>query len=143
MTPGTDALQAALAAEHAAVYVYGALGGQTSASEESDLHAILENGLRVHQLRRDDLIEAIARAGETPDGAAAAYELPRNLGDRATVQRAARQVEHRCQQHYAAVVAATVGEVRRWAVTALRRSAVDVLAVRGTPEMLPGTGEYA
>ncbi len=45
----TDALQTALAAEHAAVFVFGALGGQTSQSADPTLYAAVTDGYVTHR----------------------------------------------------------------------------------------------
>ena len=52
MTP-LQALQQTLAGEHAAVYVYGVLGGRVSSSEQPDLARRLSSAYAVHRGRRD------------------------------------------------------------------------------------------
>ena len=53
MTTELDALQATLAAEHAAVYVYGLLGSRTSQSAEPELYVALRAAYEAHRERRD------------------------------------------------------------------------------------------
>lgn len=48
-----DALQTTLAAEHAAVHLYGVLGAQTSASATPDLFAAVSDAYAAHRGRRD------------------------------------------------------------------------------------------
>ncbi|MFC4786674.1 ferritin-like domain-containing protein [Nocardioides sp. MAHUQ-72] len=137
-----DALQTTLAAEHAAVYVYGVLGAQTSRSSSPELYAALSGAYAEHRARRDVLTRAVTDAGEEPVAAAPAYDLPAGLDRSTVVTRTARDIEDRCAATYAALVASTEGYRRRWAIGALNDAAVRVLAFRGTPEMLPGADEY-
>lgn len=137
MTP-LDGLQAALAAEHAALYVYGALGARTSLSATPRLYDAVVAAYDDHRALRDELTEAVRTAGGEPVAAAAAYELPAPLGTPDQVTAAALGVELRCAATYTWVVEQTSGPDRRLAVTALRRSAVRALAFRGSPEIFPG-----
>lgn len=140
--PETDVLQTALAAEHAAVYEYGVLGAATSASAAPEQFAAVSAAYRDHRDQRDELTAMVRDAGGTPVAAEPAYEIP-DVRTPAQVDTAAVRVEEACQETYAWVVAGTAGEPRRWAVDALRMSAVRVLAFRGSPEIFPGAGEYA
>jgi len=137
-----EALQATLAAEHAALYVYGVLGGQTSQSAQPELFASISDAYDTHRARRDLLTGEIAGLGADPVPAAAAYDVPDALGAPAAVARTARRVEDDCAATYATLVASTTAHRRRWAVDALQDAAVRVLAFRGTPEMFPGADEY-
>jgi hypothetical protein len=137
------ALQTTLAAEHAAIYVYGALGAQTSQSTAAGLFAALSSAYAEHRGRRDLLVREITDLGGTPVASAVSYELSPGLGSVTGVTRAARDLEQSCATTYAALVANTVGPRRRWAIGALTDAAVRALAFRGTPEMLPGADEYA
>ncbi|MBI2243204.1 MAG: DUF4439 domain-containing protein [Nocardioides sp.] len=107
-----DALQTALAAEHAAVYVYGALGGRTSRSATPELFASVVRAYDAHRARRDRLTATILDEGAEPVAAEPAYELPR-LDTPAQVDRAALAVERTCAATYAYLVEHTVGEQRR------------------------------
>lgn len=137
MTP-LDALQTALAAEHAALHVYGALGAKTSASATPQLYAELVAAHRAHRGLRDELTAAVRDAGGEPVAAEAAYELPAPLGTPDAVTRAALDVERACEATYAWTVEQTSGAERRLAVNALTRTAVRALAFRGSPEIFPG-----
>ena len=79
MTTELDALQATLAAEHAAVYVYGLLGSRTSQASEPDLYVALRAAYEAHRERRDTLIGEIAALAATPTPAAPAYTPPAGL----------------------------------------------------------------
>ena len=133
-----DALQTALAAEHAAVYLYGALGGRTSQSATPELFAAVAAAYAAHRARRDRLTAAIVDLAAEPVAAEPAYELPR-LDTPPQVTRAALGVERACAATYAYLVENTVAERRRSAIEALTESAVRELAFDGDPEALPGS----
>ena len=138
MTP-TDALQDALAAEHAAVYVFGVLGAQTSEVEQSRLFDNLSTAYQQHRSARDALVARIRKLGVRPVAAAPAYELPNGVSTPAQVVRAALVTERRATQTYSTLVSQTVGDDRSWAVDALDESAVRQLRFGGRPENFPGT----
>jgi hypothetical protein len=138
-----EALQATLAAEHAAVFVYGALGGRTSRSAAPELFAGVSSAYAAHRSRRDQLTAEIVDGGDSPVAAEAAYELPHPLLTPDQVNRAALDVERACATTYTYLVANTAADRRRWAIEALNEAAVRELTFRGTPETFPGAGEYA
>jgi hypothetical protein len=138
-----QALQTALAAEHAAVYVLGALGGRTSQSANPLLFETISAAFAAHRVRRDELTAAITDLDAEPVAAEAAYDVPAGLERAERITRVARETEQSCATTYAWLVANTVDEMRRWAIEALNETAVRVLTLRGTPEMFPGAGEYA
>jgi threonine dehydrogenase-like Zn-dependent dehydrogenase len=138
-----DALQVALEGEHAALYVYGVLGAQTSASKSPQLYAAVSEGYETHRARRDDLTDLVLEAGGTPVASEQAYEIPRRLGTSELVARAALDLERRCATTYGWLVGNTVGSKRRWAVDALTDAAVRELTFRGSPETFPGGYEPA
>ncbi len=138
-----QALQTTLAAEHAAVYVLGALGGRTSQSADPELFEAISAAFAAHRVRRDDLTTAISELDAEPVAAKAAYDVPSGLERAERIARVARETEQACATTYSWLVANTVDEMRRWAIKALNETAVRVLTLRGTPEMFPGAGEYA
>jgi hypothetical protein len=142
MTP-LQALQKTLAAEHAAVYVCGALGAQTSQTRSRPLFDALTAAYTAHRARRDQLVQEITARGTEPVSSAPAYELPERSDTEAEVAGAALDLERGCATTYAYLVANSRGAGRRWAIGALTESAVRELAFRGTPEMFPGADEYA
>ena len=137
-------LQTTLAAEHAAVYLYGVLGGRTSQSAQPALYAAVVAAYDAHRARRDRLSAQLSDAGATPVAAEAAYDVPGGdpVGP-ARVAEVALTTERSCATTYSWLVASSTGATRRWAIQALNEAAVRELAFRGTPEMLPGAGEYA
>jgi hypothetical protein len=132
------ALQATLAAEHAAVFVLGALGGRASALDAPALRAALDRSYAVHLQRRDELRTRVSAAGRDPVAAEAAYRLPGPLTTAPQIEAAALHVERACARSYAALVAATSGDDRGWAVDALVGTAVGESAFGGRPQALPG-----
>jgi hypothetical protein len=134
-----DAQQAALAGEHAAVYLFGVFGAQASQSRQPELYARLLDAFRTHRKRRDQLTVTIAGAAAEPVAAEVSYDLPAAMGTDAELNDAALQVERRIARTYGQLVENTTGAERRWALVALDDSAVRQLEFRGTPEMFPGT----
>ncbi|HEU5035850.1 MAG TPA: ferritin-like domain-containing protein [Nocardioides sp.] len=139
----TEALQTTLAAEHAAVYVLGVLGGRTSRSATPALFDTVSAAYAAHRARRDHLVREIAGLGSEPVAAEAAYDVPQPLDTAARVERTGLDLERSCAATYAFLVASTTGARRRWAIEALNETAVRELAFRGTPETFPGADEYA
>ncbi len=133
-----EALQTALAAEHAALYVYGALGARTSEAAAPLLFATVSEAYATHRAWRDQLVSRLLDLGARPTAAAATYELPDTPATPSGVARAALAVERACAQTYAYVVANTVEGDRAWAVGALVRTAVREVALGAAPEALPG-----
>lgn len=140
MTP-VDALQTALAAQHAALYVYGALGARTSQSATPVLFADVSEAYAVHRAWRDLLTSRLVDEGVEPTPAAPTYELPATPPTPAGVSRAAVEVEQRCATTYAYVVANTSGPDRTWAIGALTRSAVRRVRFGAPPQALPGAAD--
>ncbi len=145
MTPMTvtplEALQKTLAAEHAAVYVYGVLGGRVSASTAPALAADLRAAYAQHRARRDQLTTKVLGEGGEPVPAEVSYEVPTAARTTAQHRAAARQVEATCAQTYAAAVASTDRADRQWAVTALEDAAVRGLRFGAAPTAFPGAPE--
>ena len=133
-----DALQTALAAEHAAVFVYGALGGQTSQSDDPTLYAEVTDAYVTHRGRRDRLIALLEGDGRQPVAAEPGYDLPADLSTPVAIAGRALALERACAETYAFVVASTTAEDRKWAIDALVDTAVRELSFGGKPERLPG-----
>ena len=138
-----DALQVALAGEHAALYEYGVLGAQTSVSDTPELFKAVTDAYETHRARRDHLTDLVVDEGGTPVASEPAYEIPGHLGTPAAVSSAALDLERRSASTYAWLVANTVRDQRRWAIEALTDAAVRELGFRGSPEIFPGARESA
>lgn len=137
MTP-VRALQAVLSGEHAAVYLYGVLGGQISRSEHPDLAALVGASYATHIGRRDALNALVVAHHATPAAAASAYRIPADVDTPAGARALARRIEGRCAQLYGQAIENSVGPDRSWAIAALRGAAVDVLAYGARPTDFPG-----
>ncbi len=137
----SEAVQATLAAEHAAVAVYAVLGGRVSATRDPEATTLIRTGYDLHQQRRDLLRGRLAQQGQTPVAAAPAYDVPARTRDARRLLQVAVTTEERCAEVYAQQVAGTSGEDRRWAVEALRDAAVRLLTLGGTPSGWPGLRE--
>ena len=136
-----DAVQRTLAGEHAAVWVYGVLGGQTSRSKDPKLYDAVSAAYRIHRGRRDQLIRSVIDQGAEPVASEVGYQLPNDASTSARVTAAALVTEQRCAATYADLVARTTDALRGWAIRALTDAAVRQLRFRGSPETFPGAGE--
>jgi hypothetical protein len=132
-----SALQAALAAEQAAVYGYGVVGAHLSGTARSQATAAYQ----AHRGRRDALAERVSAAGATPSPAAPGYQLPFAVTDASSATRLAAVLEERLADVYAnAIQASPAGADREQAATALRDAAVRAVRWRGTSVPFPGLG---
>ncbi|MGW6568806.1 ferritin-like domain-containing protein [Streptomyces sp. NPDC054975] len=132
-----DAARAALAAEHAAVYGYGVVGGRIGAERRAEATAAYE----AHRARRDGLRRIVRDLGGEPVAAAAGYELPFAVPDTAAAVRLAAVLEDRVAGVYSDLVRAAEGPLRRDAAAALREAAVRAVRWRGTDVTFPGLAE--
>lgn len=133
------ALQAALAAEHAAVYGYGVVGGRIAGKR----HAEARSAYDAHRARRDELARAVRDLGGEPVAADPAYALPFTVRDGATAVRLAGHLEDGVAGVYSDLVRASSGERRRAAADALREAAVRAVRWRGGSVAFPGLAERA
>ncbi|MEU3336435.1 ferritin-like domain-containing protein [Streptomyces sp. NPDC006668] len=133
------ALQAALAAEHAAVYGYGVVGGRIGEARRAEARSAYD----AHRSRRDALTRDIRDLGGTPVAAAAAYALPFPVPDPAAAVKLAAVLEDRVAGVYSDVVRATEGERRRSGAEALREAAVRAVRWSGESVAFPGLAERA
>ena len=140
-TSEIEALQTALAGEHAALWVYGVLGGQTSRSATPALFREVTAGYAAHRGRRDQLVRGIRDLDTEPVAAEVGYALPNPVANPRQVEQAALVTEQRCATTYADTVARTTGRRREQAIQALTESAVRQLGLRGSPETFPGADE--
>jgi hypothetical protein len=136
-----QALQATLEAEHAAVHVYGVLGGRLAASDNPVSADRLRDAYDVHRGRRDQLRSLIADTGGTPSPAAAAYAVDAENRDAGHLLSVAQETEERCATVYAQLVGSSSGPHRRWAVDALTDAAVRQLELGGRATAYPGLPE--
>ncbi|MFK4103462.1 ferritin-like domain-containing protein [Streptomyces sp. NPDC019531] len=134
-----EALQKALAAEHAAVYGYGVVGGRVREGRRTEAKAAYD----AHRARRDALAREVRDLDGTPVAAAAAYALPFPVPDSAAAVRLAAELEDRVADVYSDVVRASEGGRRSTAAEALREAAVRAVRWRGESVAFPGLAERA
>ena len=128
------ALQAALAAEHAAVYGYGVAGALlTGGNQQAAL-----TDWRSHEEARDTLEAMIVKLGATPVAASAAYTLPFAVTDARSARRLAAALEDGVTQGYLGVVAVSDTTLRTFGALAMQTPAKRAAAWRGTTEAFPG-----
>ncbi|WP_031074796.1 DUF4439 domain-containing protein [Streptomyces sp. NRRL S-118] len=132
-----DAVQAALAAEHAAVYGYGVVGARVGEDRRAEATA----AYAAHRARRDALVRTVRDLGAKPAAAAAGYALPFAVPDAAAAVRLAAELEDRIAGVYADLVRAAEGPLRREAAGALREAAVRAVRWRGSGVAFPGLAE--
>ncbi|MDP9822617.1 ferritin-like domain-containing protein [Nocardioides massiliensis] len=140
LTP-VDALQDALAAEHAAVHLLGFLGARTSTAAQPQLAGLLRAGYVLHRGRRDQLVRMLRDRGAEPVAAFPTYDDPRELTSAAGLRGRARQLEEDCCAVYATAAGATWGAARQWALQALLESAGRAIALGAEPATWPGLPE--
>jgi hypothetical protein len=132
-----QALQAALAAEHAAVYGYGVAGAMLTGADQAAALA----DWRAHQEARDTLETMIAKLGATPVAASAAYALPFAVRGAGSARRLAATLEDRVTQAYLGVVAVTDETLRTFGALAMLPPANRAVAWRGSTTAFPGMGD--
>jgi len=141
VTSTLDAVQAALAGEHACVYACGLAGGLLDGSAQEAAAA----GRDAHRRRRDGLGQVVLRLGATPVAALPAYALPFAVKDPASARALLADVENRLAAVYADLVAAGATDgLRAMGAAGLLDAAAAavawgaaVTALPGIPELLP------
>jgi hypothetical protein len=133
-----DALQDCLAAEHAACYGYGAVGGALAGIPGSSADQVRADEFYVgHRRARDALTDLIASLDAEPVAAEAAYATPRLSTARAS-QRLARLLEQRTAAVYAYAVSETTSDTRAMAAEALTDCALRAAAWGAPSDPFPG-----
>jgi hypothetical protein len=108
-----QALQRALATEHAAVYGYGLVGAHLSSTELAAATA----AYAAHQARRDAVAQLVRDQKAQPVAAPPAYRPRVPVTNRSTALRLAVRLEEDCAAAYIEILGAT-------GVASLRRSAI-------------------
>ena len=129
-----QALQAALAAEHAAVYGYGVSGAMLTGADNAAARGDWES----HMTARDTLQAMITKLGATPVAASAAYELPFTVRDARSARRLAAAIEEGVTQAYLGLVAVTNKTLRTFGALAMLPPADRAVAWRGSTVAFPG-----
>lgn len=130
-----EALQAALAGEHAALYGIGVAGGKLSGARFRSA----SDSYELHRLNRDRLSQLVVAAGETPVAAEPAYDLPQPVTNAATAAALILLIERRLAAVYGDLIeSAEKPAVRSFAVDGLLANAGAQLAWGGAPVAFPG-----
>ncbi len=129
-----EAVQAALGAEHAAVWVYELV----SAFLPAALGGPMQEGLTGHRSRRDATERLLAAGGLTPRPAEPAYVPPKPVTDQASAIAVLITAEGDCSVAWRAVLERTDdGAVRKAALEALTASAVRAARWRKASGVTP------
>lgn len=135
-----EAAQAALAAEHAAVYGYGIVGARAAKGRRDEARQAYD----AHRARRDTLTRTVRDLGGKPVAGSAAYALPFPVSGHADAVRLAADLEDRVADVYSDLVRAARGPLRHEAALALREAAVRAVRWRGGGSVaFPGLAERA
>lgn len=133
-----NGLAEALAAEHAAIFAYGAIGVQLTEDEAASAREAEE----VHRERRDALLVTLAQRGVEPPAAAAAYELPFPVTDAEAARELAALVEDRVAVIWRAALPLVAAADRQAALAALVDAAVRATGWRLTAGTQPATTAF-
>jgi Domain of unknown function (DUF4439) len=133
-TSAVTALQAALAAEQAAVYGYGVAGAHLSGGSQGTA----QQCWTAHMRARDTLTTMITALHATPVAALAAYALPFPVTSAATATALAARLEDGVTAAYLGVVAVTDQQLRTFGARAMQASAERAAYWRGSTEPFPG-----
>ncbi|MGC4942726.1 ferritin-like domain-containing protein [Kribbella sp. DT2] len=130
-----EALQAAIAGEHAALYGVGVAGGKLSGARFTAATTLYER----HRSRRDQLTELLIESGQTPAAAEPAYDLPQPVTSAATASALILGLERRLAAVYGDLVeTAEQDRTRTFAIQALIATSREQLSWGGKPAAFPG-----
>jgi hypothetical protein len=128
------ALQAALAAEQAAIYGYGVVGAHLAGSALT----AATTDWTAHQEAADRLRAELENRGASPAPAAVAYALPHLVSTARQAVALAELLEERVTSAYLGLVALPGAEVRMLGARQVRAAALRAAAWRGTTVAFPG-----
>jgi hypothetical protein len=122
------ALQAALAAEHAAVYGYGVLGARLRGGQQQAARDIWD----AHRARRDRLSALITAQSAKPVAAAPAYRLPIKPTTAADAAQLAAALEDHVLTAYLGLAGVADPKVRRFAAQGMQEAINRSVRWRGS-----------
>ena len=128
------ALQAALAAEHTAVYGYGVAGGHLTGHRR----AVAQQDWAAHETARDALAALITAHGAVPVTAAVSYRLPFPVTSAGSAMALAALLEDRVETAYLGLVALAEPALRLLGARSLQAAALRAAAWRGHTTPFPG-----
>ena len=133
-TTALSALQAALAAENAAIFGYGVAGAHLTGSRQ----AAAEQDWTGHNQARDTLAAMISRLGAAPGPAQAFYQLPFRVHDAASAAALAAYLEDGVTRAYLGLVAVSDQRLRRFGALAMQGAAQRAAFWHGSTQAFPG-----
>ncbi|WP_246157472.1 ferritin-like domain-containing protein [Catellatospora sichuanensis] len=133
-----ERLQAALNAEHSAIFAYARFGVLLAKAMQKEARA----GEEMHRTRRDALLVQLAELKVAAPVAQAGYALPFPLTDPATALKLAAYVEDGVAATWRAALADAEGEVRRQVLVAYTDAAVRGTRWRRLGAVSPATVPY-
>ena len=128
------ALQAALAAENAAIFGYGVAGAHLKGSSQ----AAAEQDWTRHNEARDTLAAMIRRLGAVPAATQAFYQLPFRVHDATSAMALAAYLEDGVTKAYLGLVAVSDQRLRRFGALAMQDTAQRAAFWRGSTQAFPG-----
>ena len=131
---GLAALQAALAAEDAAIFGYPVAGAHLSGTRQT----AAEQDWTGHNEARDALTAMISALGATPVAAQAFYRLPYPVHDPASAMALAAYLEDGITRAYLGLVAVSDPRLRTFGALAMQSSAARAAFWRGSTQAFPG-----
>jgi hypothetical protein len=133
------AMQTCLAAEHAAVYAYGLVGGRLAGLRApSEVVRRTAESYEWHRAQRDALDQSIRDLGGEPVAAEPAYDVPSTPTTVGQCARLARSVENRCCETYAYSVSIAAEPIRGRLAAQLGAVAVRAAAWGARLAAFPG-----
>ena len=129
-----QALQAALAAEEAAMFGYGVAGAHLSGNRK----AAAEQDWTRHNEARDTLSAMVSALGAEPTTGSAFYRLPFEVNDAVSAAKLAAYLEEGVTRAYLGLVAVSDQRLRTFGALAMQSSAERAAFWRGTTEAFPG-----
>ena len=127
-------LQAALAAEDAAIFGYGVAGAFLTSPRQATALSYWNE----HRTARDTLAAMLQARGARPAAAAAAYRLPFTVRSAPGAITLALRLEDGVTTAYLGVVAAGDAATRRFGALAMQRGAIRAVYWRGASVPFPG-----
>ena len=128
------ALQAALAAENAAIFGYGVAGAHLSGTRKTTA----EQDWTGHTEARDTLTTMVSALGAAPVAAQAYYRLPFAVHNATTATALAAYLEDGVTRAYLGLVAVSGEKWRTFGALAMQASAQRAAFWRGTTQAFPG-----
>ena len=135
MSVAEERLAAALRAENAAIYGYGAVGAHLDGAALT----LAVQAEAAHRARRDALVVRLTGAGATPPPAEPAYTLPSPVTDATSALKLALTIEERTAVVRYAALPDTTAADRTMAVEALSDCAVRATRSRRAAGVQPST----